>query len=57
MLQKTIDTAEEGSELLPDNWNKAPNYTLRYVKENKLYILMALKSENDLLINFLVITF
>ncbi|OXU22164.1 hypothetical protein TSAR_000639 [Trichomalopsis sarcophagae] len=50
---KTIGPDETGTELLPDGWNQAPNYTLRYVKEGKLYILIGTKSEADLLLNLL----
>ncbi|XP_058798288.1 proteasome inhibitor PI31 subunit [Phymastichus coffea] len=50
---KTIDPAEIGSELLPDEWNNKPNYTLRYVREGKLYILVGIKSEAILLLNLL----
>lgn len=50
---KVIEATEVGSELLPTGWNQGPNYTLRYVKEGKLYILMAIKSEGDLLLNLL----
>lgn len=52
---KTIAPNEIGSELLPDGWNQAPTYSLRYVREGKLYILVGIKSEADLLINFLKI--
>lgn len=50
---KEIGPDEKGSEILPTGWNQAVNYTLRYVKDGKLYILMALKSEANLLLNFL----
>ncbi|XP_066601159.1 proteasome inhibitor PI31 subunit-like [Prorops nasuta] len=50
---KTFNNAESGSELLPENWNKSPNYALRYVHNGKLYILHGLRSDEDLLINLL----
>ncbi|XP_014207755.1 proteasome inhibitor PI31 subunit isoform X2 [Copidosoma floridanum] len=49
----TIGPSEEGSELLPEGWSQELNYSLRYIKEAKLYILMAVKSDNDLIFNFL----
>ncbi|XP_033209628.1 proteasome inhibitor PI31 subunit [Belonocnema kinseyi] len=50
---KTHDPAEKGSELLPEGWNQQPNYTLRYVLNDKLYILLGTKSEADFLLNLL----
>ncbi|KAK2582246.1 hypothetical protein KPH14_004592 [Odynerus spinipes] len=50
---KTFDSSERGSELLPENWNKRPNYALRYLKDGKLFILHGVKSDEDLLLNLL----
>lgn len=50
---KTFDSSERGSELLPENWNKRPNYALRYLREGKLFILHGVKSDEDLLLNLL----
>ncbi|XP_011505522.1 PREDICTED: proteasome inhibitor PI31 subunit [Ceratosolen solmsi marchali] len=50
---KIIEPTETGSELLPNGWNQSLNYSLRYVKEGKLYILIGVKSETDLMINLL----
>jgi len=50
---KNISPSEDGSELLPEGWSQEQNYSLRYVKEAKLYILMAIKSDNDLILNLL----
>lgn len=50
---KTCKPEEKGSELLPDGWNQQPNYTLRYVFKEKLYILLGTKSDSDFLLNLL----
>ncbi|XP_046825420.1 proteasome inhibitor PI31 subunit [Vespa crabro] len=50
---KLFDTSERGSELLPENWNKGPNYTLRYLIDGKLFLLYGIKSDEDILINLL----
>ncbi|XP_043258806.1 proteasome inhibitor PI31 subunit [Colletes gigas] len=50
---QTYDTSEKGSKLLPEGWNKRPNYVLRYAKDKKLYILYGTRSDDDLLINLL----
>ncbi|XP_012233225.1 proteasome inhibitor PI31 subunit [Linepithema humile] len=44
---------EEGSDLLPENWNLHANYTLRYVINGRLFVLIGIKSNVDLLMNFL----
>ncbi|XP_015431377.1 PREDICTED: proteasome inhibitor PI31 subunit isoform X2 [Dufourea novaeangliae] len=50
---KAYNASEKGSELLPEGWNTHPNYALRYVKDEKLYILHGIKSDEDLLLNLL----
>lgn len=50
---KTRESGEKGSELLPEGWNQQPNYTLRYVFKEKLYILLGTKSDSDFLFNLL----
>ncbi|XP_076636866.1 proteasome inhibitor 31 kDa [Colletes latitarsis] len=50
---QTYDTSEKGTKLLPEGWNKRPNYVLRYAKDKKLYILYGTRSDDDLLINLL----
>ncbi|KAJ8670809.1 hypothetical protein QAD02_002068 [Eretmocerus hayati] len=50
---KTVGPNEVGSEALPYGWNESTNYTLRYIKGGKLYILMSLRSDADLLFNLL----
>ncbi|KAF7994031.1 hypothetical protein HCN44_011300 [Aphidius gifuensis] len=51
--KKTLEDDEVGSELLPDDWSKDDHYSLRYVKDNKLYILIGLKSDHNLILNFM----
>jgi len=46
-------SSDQGSELLPAEWNLQANYSLRYVKESQLYIVIAIKSDLDLMINFM----
>ncbi|XP_020290875.1 proteasome inhibitor PI31 subunit [Pseudomyrmex gracilis] len=53
--QRTFTGLEKGSELLPKEWNLKPSYSLRYVKNGKLYVLLGIKSDDDLLINLLKI--
>lgn len=50
---KTLDQNEKGSELLPEEWSQSNHYSVRYLKEGKLYILLGRKSDSDLLLNFL----
>ncbi|XP_055839489.1 proteasome inhibitor PI31 subunit [Episyrphus balteatus] len=51
---KTLSEDEESSELLPQGWNDSEDkYSLRYVLDKKLFILLATKSENIFIINFL----
>lgn len=49
--KKTFNVSERGSELLPKDWNLGNNYTLRYIQNEKLYILFGIKSDMDLLLN------
>lgn len=55
MYQKAFEPTEKGSQLLPEGWNTRPNYALRYIKDSKLFIFHGIKSDEDLLINLLVI--
>ncbi|XP_017882101.1 proteasome inhibitor PI31 subunit [Ceratina calcarata] len=50
---KTFEPTEKGSQLLPEGWNTRPNYALRYLANSKLYLLHAIRSEEDLLLNLL----
>ncbi|KAG5321905.1 PSMF1 inhibitor, partial [Pseudoatta argentina] len=48
-----FNASEKGSELLPTEWNLRPNYSLRYVKDEKLHVLLGVKSDTDLLLNLM----
>ncbi|KAL7299419.1 hypothetical protein TKK_0007662 [Trichogramma kaykai] len=50
---KECNPEENGSELLPEGWSQNTNYSLRYIRNKELYILIILKSEKNLLLNFL----
>ncbi|XP_008556311.1 proteasome inhibitor PI31 subunit [Microplitis demolitor] len=50
---KTVEANVEGNELLPEEWNQKDHYSLRYLKEGQLYILLGRKSDNNLLLNLL----
>ncbi|XP_011311185.1 proteasome inhibitor PI31 subunit [Fopius arisanus] len=50
---KTFNPNEKGVELLPEEWSQSNHYSLRYLREAKLYILLGRKSDSDLLLNFL----
>ncbi|XP_075976299.1 proteasome inhibitor PI31 subunit-like isoform X2 [Anticarsia gemmatalis] len=51
--ERTLSGDEERSELLPTGWNDKDNYALRYVFENKLFILHALSTDGNLIINLM----
>nr|XP_032528657.1 proteasome inhibitor PI31 subunit [Danaus plexippus plexippus] len=51
--ERTLSGDEERSELLPTGWNDKENYTLRYVYEDKLYILHGLNSDGNLIVNLM----
>ncbi|XP_061385737.1 proteasome inhibitor PI31 subunit [Danaus plexippus] len=51
--ERTLSGDEERSELLPTGWNDKDNYTLRYVYEDKLYILHGLNSDGNLIVNLM----
>ncbi|EFN80042.1 Proteasome inhibitor PI31 subunit [Harpegnathos saltator] len=46
-----FNMSDKGSELLPKEWNTGPSYALRYVKNNTLYLLCGIKSDDEILIN------
>ncbi|KAH8415903.1 hypothetical protein KR222_003294 [Zaprionus bogoriensis] len=51
---KTLSEEEEGSELLPDHWNgDSTKYSLRYVHNNVLFLLLGHITEDALIINLL----
>lgn len=39
---------------MPDGWQDQDNYELRYAKDKKLYILMGIKLDDLLILNFVV---
>lgn len=47
----TQPTQEEMSETLPEGWNAANKYTLRYVHNGKLYLLNATITDGSIIIN------
>ncbi|XP_013133113.1 PREDICTED: proteasome inhibitor PI31 subunit [Papilio polytes] len=51
--ERTLTGEEEKTELLPSGWNDKDNYTLRYVLDEKLYILHGINTEGNLIINLL----
>lgn len=53
-FQRTLSGDEEKSELLPTGWNDKENYALRYVFNNKLFILHGLSTDGNLIINLMV---
>lgn len=53
--QGTLEANEESSELLPDKWNdNSESYALRYVKNEKVCVLLATVKNETALLNFLV---
>ncbi|CAG4977563.1 unnamed protein product [Parnassius apollo] len=51
--ERTLTGEEEKSELLPSGWNDQDNYTLRYILEDKLYILHGINTDGNIIINLL----
>lgn len=51
--EKNLSGDEDKSELLPTGWNNTENYTLRYVLDDKLYILHGLNTDGNLIINLM----
>jgi len=53
--QKTLADGEEGTELLPGNWNtdKTGSYSLRYVYNNTVYVLLVTISGDTIILNLL----
>lgn len=54
VFQRTLSGDEEKSEILPTGWNDKENYTLRYVLDDKLYILHGLTTDGSLIVNLMV---
>lgn len=51
--ERTLSGDEDKSELLPTGWNDKDNYALRYVLDSKLFILHALNTDGNLIINLM----
>ncbi|XP_028169829.1 proteasome inhibitor PI31 subunit [Ostrinia nubilalis] len=51
--ERTITGNEAQSELLPTGWNDKDNYTMRYMFEEKLYILHGLNTDGNLIVNLM----
>ncbi|KAI5645020.1 PI31 proteasome regulator domain-containing protein [Phthorimaea operculella] len=51
--ERTVTGEEEKSELLPTGWNDKENYTLRYLLDDKLYILHGLNTDGNLIVNLM----
>ncbi|XP_050682029.1 proteasome inhibitor PI31 subunit [Leptidea sinapis] len=51
--ERTLSGDEDKSELLPTGWNDNENYTLRYVLDEKLYILHGLNTDGNLIVNLM----
>ncbi|CAK9816639.1 Proteasome inhibitor PI31 subunit [Anthophora plagiata] len=48
-----FEPSEKGSQLLPEGWNTKQLYELRYIKDQNLYLLLGLRTndDEDLLVN------
>lgn len=55
LFQRTLSGDEEKTELLPTGWNDKDNYALRYVLDNKLFILHGFNTDGNLIVNLMVI--
>lgn len=51
--ERSFSGDESKSELLPSGWNHSEKYTLRYVLEDKLYILHGVTSDGTLIVNLM----
>ncbi|KAM3967479.1 LOW QUALITY PROTEIN: proteasome inhibitor 31 kDa [Aphomia sociella] len=51
--ERTLTGEEEKSELLPTGWNDKDTYTIRYLLDEKLYILHGLTTDGNLIINLM----
>lgn len=51
--ERTLSGDEDKSELLPTGWNDKENYALRYVLDNKLFILHGLNTDGNLIVNLM----
>ncbi|KAF6207739.1 hypothetical protein GE061_016187 [Apolygus lucorum] len=53
---KNLTGSEVSSELLPNGWNAAKNYTLRYTRDNELYILRSVPVDDNMVVNLLKVS-
>ncbi|CAH0727555.1 unnamed protein product, partial [Brenthis ino] len=51
--ERTLSGDETKSELLPSNWNDKETYALRYILDEKLYILHGLITDGTLIVNLM----
>ncbi|XP_045495463.1 proteasome inhibitor PI31 subunit [Colias croceus] len=51
--ERTLSGDEVKSEVLPTGWNDNDNYTLRYILDDKLYILHGLNTDGNLIVNLM----
>lgn len=51
--ERTLTGEEEKNELLPTGWNDKDTYTIRYILDDKLYILHGLNTDGNLIINLM----
>ncbi|XP_045449238.1 proteasome inhibitor PI31 subunit isoform X1 [Melitaea cinxia] len=51
--ERKLSGNEERTELLPTGWNDKENYTMRYIFEDKLYILHGLNTDGNLIVNLM----
>lgn len=56
LFQKVISGGETKSEVLSLGWNSQDDYNIRYVYEERLYLLRASRTADDIIFNFLVIS-
>lgn len=55
LFQKIFSENDRASELLPSGWNQDSNiYTLRYTKNEQIFILFGVVTNDSLLVNLLV---
>ncbi|CAH3962153.1 unnamed protein product [Pieris brassicae] len=51
--ERTLSGDEIKSEVLPTGWNDSENFKLRYIYDNKLYILHGLNTDGNLIVNLM----
>lgn len=54
-LQRVVSENDESSELLPDGWNSnSSSFTLRYLCNEKVFVLLGTVSQDTLVLNLIV---